>query len=118
MTENLGIYKKPGNTQKEPMWKQRLENQIKVLRQDLSRIEQMRKGKQIKEYHRRNLEWTYRLQERGLKYASEGLKQRIRAKATKVKRYEERNKQFRQKRLFESDQGKFVDELKGVRNCQ
>ena len=75
-------------------------NQIKVLRQDLSRIEQMKKG----------MEWTYRLQERSLKYASEHLKERIRAKATKIKRYEERNKQSRQNRLFESDQGKFFDE--------
>ena len=115
MTENLGMNKRPGSTQKEPMWKRRLENQIKVLRSDLSRIEQMRKGKQIKEHHWRNLEWKYRFQERGLKYAPEDLKQRIRAKATKIiKRYEERNKQFRQNRLFESDQGKFFDELEGV----
>ena len=54
------------------------------------------------------------MQQRGLKYASEDLKQQIRAKATKVKRYEERNKQFRQNRLFESDQGKVFDELERV----
>ena len=33
-----------------------------------------------------------------------------------IKRYEERNKQFRQNRLFETDQGKFFEELEGTTN--
>ena len=43
----------------------------------------------------------------------EELKQRVVAKAAKVKRYEARNEQQRQNKLFEVDQGRLYQELNG-----
>ena len=43
----------------------------------------------------------------------EELKQRIKAKAAKLKRYQNRINQFRQNRLFQTDQGKLYKELNG-----
>lgn len=54
--------------------------------------------------------------ENGLKHVSEYLKQRITAKATKIQRYQNRDKQFQQNRLFETTQRKFYEKLSGVKN--
>ena len=43
----------------------------------------------------------------------EELKQRITAKATKVRRYDNRIKQFRDNRNFQTNQGRFFKNLKG-----
>ena len=43
----------------------------------------------------------------------EELKQRITAKATKVKRYDNRIKQFQGNRNFETNQGRFFKNLEG-----
>ena len=51
-----------------------------------------------------------------LKHVSEDLKQRITAKATKIQRYQNRNKQFTQNRLFETAQRKCYEKLSRVKN--
>ena len=43
----------------------------------------------------------------------EELKQRITAKATKVRRYDNRIRQFRDNRNFQTNQGRFFKNLKG-----
>ena len=43
----------------------------------------------------------------------EELKQRQLAKSAKIKRYEQRIKQYRQNRLFQTDQRKLYQELNG-----
>ena len=73
-------------------------------------------GRLVKEYHRGELERKYKISENGLKHVSEDLKQRITAKATKIQRYKNRNKQFQQNRLLESAQRKFYEKLSGVKN--
>ena len=98
------------------MWKQRLESLIKGLRRDLSRVEALLQGRLVKEYHRGELERKYKISENGLKHVSEDLKQRVTAKATKIQRYQNRNKQFQQNRLFETAQRKFYEKLSGVKN--
>ena len=52
-------------------------------------------------------------QRKGDKRATEELKQRIKAKAATLKRYKNRVKQYRQNRLFHSNQSKFYQELDG-----
>lgn len=66
-------------------------NWVKGLRRNLSRIELLKEAKWIKQRHMEGLDRKYRLNERGLMYRPEVLKQRITTKATKIKRYEERN---------------------------
>ena len=55
----------------------------------------------------------YRIREQGDSDAVEDLKHRVVAKATKTKRYEARNEQQRQSRLFEVDQGRLYQEFDG-----
>ena len=45
--------------------------------------------------------------------AAEELKQQIKAKAATLKRYKNKGKQYRQNRLFQSNQSKFYQELDG-----
>ena len=97
------------------MWKRRLESQIKGLRHDLSRVEAQLQGRSLNEYHR-ELERKYKIPENGLKRVSGDLKQRITAKASKIQRYQNRNKQFQQNRLFETAQRKCYEKLSGVKN--
>ena len=105
-----------GSHPKEPMWKRRLESQIKGLRRDLSRVEALVQGRSLKQYHKGELERKYKISENGLKHVSEDLKQRITAKATKIQRYQNRNMQFQQNRLFETAQRKFYEKLSGDKN--
>ena len=49
---------------------------------------------------------NYRVKRKGLKTLIEELKQRMLAKSAKVKRYEQRIKQFRQNRIFDLHQKK------------
>ena len=52
-----------------------------------------------------------KVKKKGLKTVIEELKQRMMAKSTKVKRYEQRIKQFRQYRIFDLDQKRIYAEL-------
>ena len=47
------------------------------------------------------------------KRATEELKQQIKAKAATLKRYKSRVNQYRQNKLFQSNQSKFYQELDG-----
>ena len=58
-TENAGIKIKKGRKQAEPMWKRRIENQIRQLRKDLSRIEELKKGRKIKARYEEELQRKY-----------------------------------------------------------
>ena len=53
-----------------------------------------------------------RIQKR-YKRAAEELKERIKAKAATLKRYNNRVNQYRENRLFQSNQSKFYQELDG-----
>ena len=60
----------------------------------------------------------HRFKRKGYKRAAEELKQRIKAKAATLKRYKNRVKQYRQSRLFQSNQFKFYQELDGKSHQQ
>ena len=68
VAEILGVRNKP-KVEKEPYWKRRIENDIRRLRKDLSRIEDWFKGcwtkKQTKE--KEELRKWYKLKEKGFK---------------------------------------------------
>lgn len=48
VTETLGVKLKSKESWKEPMWKRRLENQIKQLHRDLARVYLLVEGKTVK----------------------------------------------------------------------
>ena len=112
-SENLGVTREPTKVRKEPWWKRRLTTQIEQMRKDLSRIERLKSGHPIKNKCKEDLQRKYWLKEKGLNHVKEVIKQRIKAKAAKIKRYNERIKQFRENQLFRTDQNRFYKELNG-----
>ena len=108
VSENLGVTREPSKVRKEPWWKRRLTTQIEQMRKDLSRIERLKSGHPIKNKYKEDLQRKYWLKEKGLNHVKEVIKQRIKAKAAKIKRYNERIKQFRENQLFRTDQNRFT----------
>ena len=82
--------------EKEPFWERRILTDISRLRKDLSRIEAWFAGRWKKDKKKQKdlLDQKYGLRRKGFRLVMEELKQRIAAKATKVKRYDNRIKQF------------------------
>ena len=83
------------------------------MRRDIDRVERERRGetggngkKKIKE-----LNTKYRVKKKGINLVIEELKQRLIAKKTKVKRYEQRISQFRQNQLFQVNQKQVYKDL-------
>ena len=86
----------------EPMWKRRLQNKIKELRNDLSQLEAT-KYKDISNFrHLKRLQRKCSIRVKRLNVVIEELKQRISAIAAKVRRYQGRIDSYRQNRLFEN----------------
>ena len=86
------------------MSKRRLQNKIKELRMDLSRLETS-KGKDISNFRQwERLERKYSIRVKRFNVFIERLKHRITPIAAKVRRYQGRVDSFRQNRLFETNQ--------------
>ena len=60
-----------------------------------------------KKSQKTRLDHLYQVKRKGYKRAAEKLKQRIKEKAATLKQYKNRVKQYRQNRLFQSNQSKF-----------
>lgn len=104
---------KPGKKKatKEPWWKRRLQGQVDQLRKDLSRLEHVCRNECSRPRIRNQLWRNYKIETKGVAVVIEELKQRISAKAHKIKRYNDRILQYQQNRLFEVNQRQFYKEL-------
>ena len=113
--EKVGMEKLNAKKKNEPFWKKRILRDISKLRKDLSRIEAWFSGKWKKDKSKAKdlLDQKYGLRRKGFTLVMEELKQRIATKATKVKRYDNRIKQFQDNRNFHTKQGRFFKNLKG-----
>ena len=80
-----------------PWWKRRLEGQINELRKDLIRIEQMDRGAMKDSDMRNRFMKKYQVKGKGMSVVKEEIKQRVKAKAAKAKRYDDRVRQFQSK---------------------
>ena len=86
------------------MWKRTLQNKIKELRKDLSKLEPL-KDKNISNFrHRERLERKYSIRVKRLNVVIDELKQIIIAIAAKVRKYQGRVDSYRQNRLLENNQ--------------
>ena len=85
--EEVGMKKSNAKKKKEPFWKRRILTDISRLRKDLSRIEAWFAGRWKKDKKKEKdwLDQKYGLRRKGFTLVMEELKQRITAKATKVK---------------------------------
>ena len=113
--EEVGMKKSNAKKKKEPFWKRRILTDISRLRKDLSRIEAWFAGRWKKDKKKEKdwLDQKYGLRRKGFTLVMEELKQRITAKATKVKRYDNRIKQFPDNRHFLTNQERFFKNLEG-----
>ena len=90
--EQVGMKKSNANKKIEPFWKRRILTDISRLRKDLSRIEAWIAGRWKKDKKKEEdwIDQKYGLRRRGFTLVMKELKQRITAKFTKVKRYDNR----------------------------
>ena len=111
VTNALGVKIVKVVGRKKPIWKRRLQNEIKELRKDLSQLEAS-KDKDISNFrHWERLERKYSIRVKRLNVVIEELKQRITATAAKVRRYQGRVDSYRRNRLFENNQRQSYREL-------
>ena len=105
------INRKPGNGS--PAWQQRLQKQIDQLRSDLSIINEYTTGNTSKK-----TKWNFKTIQKKHKITIEeqittlkgDLKQKLQAKAQRLRQYSRRSKQYRQNKLFREDAKRFYRE--------
>ena len=118
VTEMLGV-KNRKVTGMEPWWKRSMEAQVKQLNKDLGHINTLTERKNIKKKHKDGLERRYKLKQTGLPVTREEIKERIKTKNDKIKRYHSRINQYQENRTLKNNQGKFCRELNsGGRNYE
>ena len=113
--ERLG--EKPASSQpkerKDPFWKRRIDEKIAQLRKDISHLEEIKKGVVLKQRIHEDLHRRHPLlKKKGVSCITEELKQRLRSKAAKIKRYNKRIERFNQNKLFSNNQKQFYRNLK------
>ena len=96
VTNKLGMKIDKVAGRKEPMWKRRLQSNIKELRKDLSQLEASKDKGVSNSRHWERLERKYSIRVKRLNVVVEELKQRITAIAAKVRRYQGRVDSYRQ----------------------
>ena len=112
--ETLGEKPYPAVPRKktEPKWKRRVEEKIVQDRKDISHLEEMKKGKKLKTKITDGLNRRHPLlKKKGLSCIAEELKQRLRAKAAKIKRFQKRTENFHHNRMFTTNQRQFYRNL-------
>ena len=102
--EQMGLKRKLVGKKSEPWWKRRIEEDIKRVRKNVNILERYMKNElnNINKYNR--LDRKYHLKKKGVNMVIEELKQRLMVKAVKIRRYEEKIKQYKQNRMFKIDQ--------------
>ena len=101
------------NEKREPHWRRRILEKQRKLRKDLGQISRMKRNEVHNVGTKEKLERTYHINEKSIEVVLEEVKQRLIAVGAKLERYDNRTKQFRQNRLFESNQKKLFDEIEG-----
>ena len=101
-----------------PMWKERLENQIKDLCKDLERVIELSKENMLKRKPSDQLQRKHFPNQKGFVYVMEEVKQRIKSERGKLNRYNNRVNQYRQSRTFRNNQGMLYKILHGDINSE
>ncbi len=113
VAKQLGLKNIKKGKKEEPWWKRRIEGDIKKLKKDINILEREKRGQTGVRGKRKvkSLGDRYGIKRKGLTTIIEELKQRLVAKAAKIKRYGDRITQFRQNRMFAVEQKKVYKEL-------
>ena len=102
------------NAKKEPWWKRRIKGTIEELRKHVNILQRNKRGELTRKKRYKELERKYHITNTGENVVIKELKERLQAKAAKLKRYEQRVNQFRINRLFQQDQKKVYQEFNGM----
>ena len=111
------VAKKGMERREEPAWKIRLKRKVEGLQQDLSRLEEAKK-RNYNDRMKRKMERKFNIKRKGYQQVIEELKQRLTATAIKIKRYEDRVKQYQQNRMFENNQKRFYEDIQRNNNVE
>ena len=116
VTKRVGLKKADNSKKNEPGWKRRVEGNTKRLKQELRFVEReskvelrLKKKRKLSELNER-----YRKKRKGLNSVIEEMNQKMIAKSSKVRGYEQRSEQLIQSRIFDFDQKKMYAEFKGA----
>ena len=89
-----------GAKKKEPWWKRGLDWLVKELNKDFGRVNALLEKKRIKKKQSNDLQRKDKIRHKNLSSVRKDIKQRIKAKVAKIKRYCNRISQFNQDRAF------------------
>ena len=115
IANELGLKDERPRRKKEPWWKRRIEEDINVLKKNISILDRKMKGQLRRNTKIDYLDRKYNITQKGIDTVFEELKQRLLAKKAKLDRYQKRITQYRQNRLFYSSERKFYEEMNGGR---
>ena len=113
VTEKFETQKSKRQSNQEPGWKERLRRKVENLRGDVSRVVECRK-RTCEDGMRKRLEEKYKIRTKGFDVVIEELKQDTKTKTQKIKRFSERNKQYRENRMFVNNQRQFFVRILGT----
>ena len=99
---------------KTPYWRRRILEKQKLTRKDLGQLNRLKRNELRNESTITKLKRKYYIDEKGISTVQEEVQQRLVAIGAKLERYDNRTSQYRQNRLFESNQKKLFDELDGM----
>ena len=113
ITQLLGVTEIKNKKKEEPSLKRRTESNINALCKDVCLTERWETGMSRKESQKTKLDHLYQVKRKGMKEQLKKLSNRFKTKAATLKQYKNRVKQYRQNRLFQSNQSKFFQKLDG-----
>ena len=108
--------KKSKHTNKPPKWKVKIQKEIDALRAELSILVEISKGTTVKTRKARKVRNRNNVTDENSK---EMLKQKIQVKVPRLRRYDKRNRFYRQNKIFKTDAKKIYREIgKGTINIK
>ena len=109
----LEMKKRTRERAQEPMWKRRMRKKINELREAVGTLQRKQKGEIKKQKGVSYIERKYHVKKKGIETIIEELQQSIVALAARMERYTNRVKQYRQNKLFKTNQRRLYQELNG-----
>ena len=104
--------KRKHHVHKKPRWQMKIDKEIEDMRCEISILTEIENGNNPKTRKSRKLKRKFNLKNHAeIPVLKEELKQKMQAKAQRLRRFEKRSKFYRQNKTFESDAKKFYREI-------
>ena len=103
--------RKKTNRRKKPLWKEKIEKEIEYMRGQLSILSELQRGVNVKGKECRKLIRKFKVTEDNIDVVKETIKQKMQLKAQRLRRFDKRNRFYRQNMIFKKDAKKFYREV-------